>query len=320
MNNLVSVIVLTFNSERYIQRCLDSLVNQTHNSLEVLIIDAGSTDLTELMVNSYIEKLSIRFISAPNTNMGQARNIGIQESRGDFLAFCDSDDYYLNEKISLGVKKLNKNQHADVSYGDALHFNSDDHGRFYLARRMKPFDGNIATIIVKTQTININTLLIRRDRMGHVRFPNDCGGRYGEDWQYLINLVVAGAWFTFTKGRNSMIEVRSDSHTSWAIQHLMKWYVIRNIVLQRLGLQNQGVTEIQWHINLMLHWLKFCIACIVAKDYDYISRANYSELGGKPVVVKVFEFLSMPIANKTNINTILKYAWELNRKIKKITN
>jgi glycosyltransferase involved in cell wall biosynthesis len=316
MSDLISIIVLTLNSERYIHRCLDALLAQSYRAFEVVIVDAGSVDSTGLIVRSYEDRLLLRFIVAKNTNMGQARNIGIENAYGNFLAFCDSDDFYAPEKLRLSLQALIANPGADASYGVATHFRSNDTTKFYLARRLPPLEGNLASAIVRSQTINLNTLLIRRTRMNKVRFPNDVGGKYGEDWQYLVNLVVAGARFCFVKGRHSMIEVRTDSHTSWKIQHLMKWYVIRHLILHRSGLHSAGVSAWRWRTSLTLHWLKFCLSCSASEDTEFLRKARFCEFGGRPIVVKVFELLFMPFARSRFFSHIVRCTWVANRNIK----
>jgi glycosyltransferase involved in cell wall biosynthesis len=316
VDELVSVVVLTFNSRRHIRRCLDALLAQSHQPVEVIVVDGGSTDDTEAIVRTYENRLLVRFIEAPGTNMGQARNVGIEHSRGQFIAFCDSDDFYEPAKLHIGLEVLRAHPDADVSYAVATHFRSDGDGSHYLARRLRPVHGSLANEIVKAQTVNINTLLVRRSRMGHVRFPDDAGGRYGEDWQYLVNLVVEGALFRFVHGQYSMIEVRTDSHTSWKIQHLMKWYVTRHLVLHRAALRRQGVSAWRWHTSLTRHWLKFSLACVASEDPEFSRKAPFHEIGGRPFVVLAFFVLLMPLARSRIFSKIVRNAWETNRRLK----
>ncbi len=91
---LISIVVPIYNAERYLERCLDSLKRQTYRSLEILLIDDGSTDATEEICRRYERADSrFRYIFQTNSGVSAARNHGIDLARGDYLGFCDSDDW-----------------------------------------------------------------------------------------------------------------------------------------------------------------------------------------------------------------------------------
>ena len=87
---IVSVIILTFDSELYIKRAVLSVLNQTYNNIEILIVDAGSTDNTKSIALSLSQ---IVWLDLPESDMGMARNYGVKHSNGDFIMFLDSDDF-----------------------------------------------------------------------------------------------------------------------------------------------------------------------------------------------------------------------------------
>ncbi len=92
-NPLVSVIIPAYNSQDYISRAVSSVLNQTHSETELIVIDDGSTDRTPEIVYD-LSKLDnrVKLISQTNQGVCSARNVGMRESKGDFLAFLDSDD------------------------------------------------------------------------------------------------------------------------------------------------------------------------------------------------------------------------------------
>ena len=94
MNPLVSIIVPVYNVEKYINRCLDSIINQTYKNLELILIDDGSTDNSGKICDEY-SKVDRRIIVKHNTNKGVSytRNCGINLASGEYLLFIDSDDY-----------------------------------------------------------------------------------------------------------------------------------------------------------------------------------------------------------------------------------
>lgn len=90
----VSVIVPVYNSEKYIGQCLDSFINQEFTDFEVIVIDDGSLDKTPDVVKEYTQKdHRIRLIKQENKGVSVARNKGIAEAKGEYLTFCDSDDF-----------------------------------------------------------------------------------------------------------------------------------------------------------------------------------------------------------------------------------
>lgn len=91
----LSVIVPVYNVEKYLEKCLDSLVNQSFENLEILVINDGSTDRSQEILDKFQQKfpLKVRAFKKINGGLGSARNLGIDEACGKYLAFVDSDDY-----------------------------------------------------------------------------------------------------------------------------------------------------------------------------------------------------------------------------------
>jgi glycosyltransferase involved in cell wall biosynthesis len=106
MQPLVSVIIPTYNREQYLRKALDSVLAQTYQRFEIIVVDDGSTDNTRTMLSAYKE--SVRYVYQENQGISKARNTGIRNSHGDCIAFLDSDDYWLPEKTELQVALLQK--------------------------------------------------------------------------------------------------------------------------------------------------------------------------------------------------------------------
>lgn len=104
---LVSIVVPAFNAERFLSRTLASAQRQTHNRLEIIIVDDGSTDGTRSIVESIAAQDDrVRIVSVKNGGVASARNVGIDEAKGEFIAFLDSDDLWHPEKIADQVAAL----------------------------------------------------------------------------------------------------------------------------------------------------------------------------------------------------------------------
>ncbi len=98
-NPKVSVVIPTFNCARYLSEAIESVLDQDYRSAEIVVVDDGSTDDTELAVGKYIENGSITYIRQENRGPGAARNRGLAASRGEYIAFLDADDAMMSESL-----------------------------------------------------------------------------------------------------------------------------------------------------------------------------------------------------------------------------
>ena len=90
----VSVIVPVYNVEKYIKKCLESLVNQTLRDIEIIVVNDGSQDKSKEIIAEYVRKYpNIVYVEKENGGLSDARNYGMKYAKGDYIAFVDSDDY-----------------------------------------------------------------------------------------------------------------------------------------------------------------------------------------------------------------------------------
>lgn len=115
---LVSVIVPVYNVEQYLDKCISSIVNQTYKNLEIILVDDGSPDNCPAMCDEWAEKDSrIRVIHKVHSDAGITRNAGIEIANGDYICFCDSDDYIASDTIEKCINKVSKTNAEAVLYG-----------------------------------------------------------------------------------------------------------------------------------------------------------------------------------------------------------
>ncbi|MCM1231281.1 MAG: glycosyltransferase family 2 protein [Ruminococcus flavefaciens] len=113
----ISVIIPTYNREKTIIRCLDSIFKQTYPVYEVIVVDDGSTDETlNIIKNQYSD--DVRIIKQRHKGAQAARNVGVIAAKGEYIAFLDSDDEWLPKKLELQIQELARNKDAVVC-GDA---------------------------------------------------------------------------------------------------------------------------------------------------------------------------------------------------------
>ena len=114
-NLLVSVIIPTYNRYDFLLKSVESVYNQSYDNMEIIIIDDGSTDKTYLIKDKFPELI---YIFQNNSGVASARNKGINISTGKYIAFLDSDDLWLKDKILKEVEFLNKNENLDLVHTD----------------------------------------------------------------------------------------------------------------------------------------------------------------------------------------------------------
>lgn len=114
MNEKVSIIIPIYNVERYLERCLDSIISQTYSNIEIICVNDGSTDSSGLILSKYKSKDNrIIIISTENGGLSRARNIGIKLATGEFFMFIDSDDYIEPNMVEKLVETI-KTENSDI--------------------------------------------------------------------------------------------------------------------------------------------------------------------------------------------------------------
>ena len=132
----VSVIVPVYNVEKYLKQCLDSLINQTLNDIEIILLNDGSSDSSLNICNQYALKDNrIKVYSHSNIGLGCTRNKGLSVANGEYLAFVDSDDYIALDGLEAMYIEAKK-QCADIIQGEEIWFydsNKKEHNRCELS-------------------------------------------------------------------------------------------------------------------------------------------------------------------------------------------
>ncbi len=103
---LVSIIVPVYNVEKYLDRCINSILNQDYHNIEVFLIDDGSTDKSGYICDKYTIDSRVKVIHKKNSGMSMARNTGLKHMKGEYVAFIDSDDYVSSDYISHPLDKM----------------------------------------------------------------------------------------------------------------------------------------------------------------------------------------------------------------------
>lgn len=172
MNNtdLVSVIIPTYNRAHLIKRSVESVLNQTYKNLELIIVDDGSTDNTKEIIDS-INDNRIVYVKQKNQGACAARNKGIDTAKGKYIAFQDSDDAWLLNKLEIQIQKLKENN-ADVvfckvfSFGNLLKREIPKYFKEgFLQKETVPLGVSTGTLFGKTEIFLNNKFDIEMPRL-----------------------------------------------------------------------------------------------------------------------------------------------------------
>ena len=181
MNDLISIIIPVYNVEKYLDRCLESVVSQTYTNLEIIIVDDGSTDSSSLLCDDLAKKdKRIKVFHKENGGLSDARNYGVSKSRGDYIFFVDSDDCISNKAIEILYDLLIKNS-ADIACSNYVKFSNEDPD-YSFEDTCLILDGGaeacVAMMRQKTFMITAWGNLTKREIVENNLFPL---GRYQED-------------------------------------------------------------------------------------------------------------------------------------------
>lgn len=187
---LVSIITPVFNSAPWLAEMLASVRNQTFSNWEQILVDDGSTDGSDQIIERAAEAdPRIRLLRMPhNGGPAKARNRAIDEARGQYLAFLDADDLWLEPKLELCLRFMQQNQYAFVYH--AFRYLSSD-GRSAGALVRGPRDLTFRTLHVRRGIGDCMSVMIDRERIPDFRFLSHHGKTH-EDWQAWLSLVKSG--------------------------------------------------------------------------------------------------------------------------------
>ena len=185
MDNIIapelSVIVPVYNVEKCLEKCIESILNQTFKNYELILVDDGSPDNSGKICDEYAKKYSkIRVIHKKNGGLSQARNVGISVSKGEYLSFIDSDDYIASDMFEFLMKNLKENN-ADVSVCGIYDCYKDKIVHQCKDQKFLILDNETAlseALIGKNISVNAVNKIYKKELFDNIKFPD---GKLFED-------------------------------------------------------------------------------------------------------------------------------------------
>jgi len=253
LDPVVTVIIPAFQSGRFIETAVASVVAQSMHSWECIVVDDGSTDDTAGRVRAAAaQEPRIRLLSQDNRGLPAARNAGLRAARGEFIQFLDADDRIAHTKLARQLALLVADPSLDLVHGEARYF--DDEHPERLRRTIGPADrvglpaisGRGEPLVARLLRGNIMVVeapLVRRRLLDAVG-AFDEGQRYLEDWDLWLRCALAGAAFLFDPGEagHSFVRVHASSMSADRREMLRAEFELRRRVGARLS--NPALSEV----------------------------------------------------------------------------
>jgi len=187
MNKKVSIITPAYNSENFISKAMDSVINQTYKDWEMLIVDDFSEDSTVKIVKEYLNKDNrIKlFQQKENKGAGHARNLAIEKSKGRYIAFLDSDDFWETEKLEKQLSFLKK-RNCSIVYSQYFIFDSISEKSTF---KVVPPNTTDFKRMQRNDYIGFLTLLLDCEKVGKPLMPTI---RKRQDWAFKLLILKKG--------------------------------------------------------------------------------------------------------------------------------
>ena len=237
MNELISIIVPIYNVEKYLRQCLDSILNQTYQNFECLLINDGSPDNSADICREYVEKDSrFRYFEKENGGVSSARNLGIEHSKGQYITFIDSDDWVDSDYLEVLYKSLT-DEKADVAVSTYKQFNMDDNN-YYVHSYQRGYEKKIFTgpeLIDNLQLLSsfdysyhsVCGKLVKSVRVETIRFNEET--TLGEDMEFWYKLFLISDKVVYINKDTYIYRTSKDEDKHFELEK------IRSDIQQRLN-------------------------------------------------------------------------------------
>ena len=235
-NIKISVIINCLNGEKYLKKCIRSVLSQSYQNLEIIFWDNQSTDKSASILKSFSDKRIKYYKSKISTHLYSARNFAIKKAKGDFISFLDVDDWWAKDKLTKQVLLLKKNKNIKIIYSN-LYIYDQNKKKSSLFTRSKMKSGMIASDLMKKYCVGLLTVLIDKKIFDKNKF-NDKYNIIG-DFDLFINLSLK---YSFHVIQKPLAYYRSHNNNTSKIKkleyisELKHWLKINSKKLKRKNL------------------------------------------------------------------------------------
>lgn len=272
---MISIILPVYNVEKYLSKCIDTIINQTYKDLEIICINDGSTDGSLKILEEYAEEDSrIIVINQENQGQGIARNKAINMAQGEYILFVDPDDWIELDTIESAYT-IAKSNNAQVVQFNYQTYNEEtcQYYKFNLAQQLLNLSGyNLDKKkfynykVVKRDCLHsfdmhvVNRLYLTEFlRKNNIMFSN---GRYGEDWLFSIGTLIKAENIYYLDKYNYYYRIRKTSSCNSKNKYVMEIFKIFDDV-KKLLCENSLLDDLQTDFeNFKVQCVLWALPCI----------------------------------------------------------
>ena len=163
----IDIIIPNYNKAKYLNQCLDSIISQTYKNWKIYLIDDFSNDDSRRILNDYRSYDNIKLIfTDKNYGPHHCRNLGIEQSNSDYVAFLDSDDFWPKEKLNLQIKDMLKND-LDFTYTDISYFKDST-----VKKKIELPNFYDLSNFILSSTMSTSSILLKREIISKIKFKD----------------------------------------------------------------------------------------------------------------------------------------------------
>jgi glycosyltransferase involved in cell wall biosynthesis len=301
-----SIIIPVYNDEKNLPRCLDSVLSQTFNDFELLLIDDGSTDNCPSICNEYAKKdIHIRLFLKNNEGISKTRQFGIDNAAGSYVVFVDSDDW-IEINMLTEVKQNLKKNNTDIIFMDFIKENATGKKQNIVQKLSALDTETVIRLVLERKLLScLWNVIINREfyiKMG-INFTE--GINYGEDTLFILELILNNANVGYLRGTHYHHTYNQDSFTR---KNQKQRYIERVDFLDKIDplLEKYNRNDLSKH-NFLPFYDKFemlCSGLFSKKEYQKLFSLSFNSYYLKHVDFKRYSLL---VLAETWFYPIVKY-------------
>lgn len=297
---LVSVLMPAFNAERHIAQAIESILEQTYPHFELLILNDGSTDQTQRIIEQFDDERIVKTHLAQNQGLVNARNQLVAAAQGEYIAFLDADDIALPDRLQLQITFLESHK-ADICGG--AHYSLYESSGRMKSSKQRYSDADIRALITVCSPLCNPAVMGKAEAFK--RHPYQIGKDYAEDYSLWAELALAG--YRFANLHDNLITYRIHSKQTSQVQNFETNRIFnasRSAYLVGLGMDDELFPKpmllskrLKQGISFMLQLNKKIPGISVLANYEIYARFQFRGNGLLTPLTRLERFLVSVLAS-----------------------
>lgn len=272
---LVSIIMNCLNGGSYLREAIDSIFAQTYSNWEIIFFDNASTDNSAAIAKSYGEKLHY-FRSNQTMSLGAARNAAISNATGDLIAFLDTDDCWLPEKLAWQLPVFRDYPHVDFVYSNYYMLHAST-GRTVLGLRRPQPEDDVFRAFLRHYPVNLQTVMVRTSALHDLNPLFDPALEVSEEYDLFVRLLYISK-ARYLKQPTVIYRVHNNMSS---VRHIDKYPVENRYILEKL---RETVPDFAERYPHEIAYLEAKIGYWYAVAYMHKGEPIHARLSLKPYV------------------------------------